>query len=63
VFETFYRARPDRHVAGTGVGLAICKGLVEAHGGTITAESRAGQGTTIRVTLPVEPDDAETGMT
>jgi two-component system sensor histidine kinase KdpD len=55
IFETFYRVRPDAEVTGSGVGLAICKGLVEAHGGMISAESARGKGTTIRVRLPLEP--------
>jgi two-component system sensor histidine kinase KdpD len=53
VFDKFYRAqRPDR-VSGTGMGLAICKGIVEAHGGTITAEQRLGGGTLITFTVPL----------
>ena len=62
VFEKFYRgANPS--VAGAGLGLAICKGIVDAHGGTIAVESRAGDGATFRVRLPhagtppVTPDE------
>jgi two-component system sensor histidine kinase KdpD len=51
VFEKFYRGASAR-VAGAGLGLAICKGIVDAHGGTISVESRAGGGATFRVTLP-----------
>ena len=49
VFERFYRARHGRqqHSGGTGLGLAICKAFIEAHGGTIWAESSDAQGTTI----------------
>jgi two-component system sensor histidine kinase KdpD len=53
VFDTFYRVRNHGPVAGSGIGLAICKGLVEAHGGQIWAESTVGVGTTIRFTLPL----------
>jgi len=53
IFDPFYRAGERGPVAGTGIGLAICKGLVEAHGGRIWAESPAGQGTTMRFTLPL----------
>jgi signal transduction histidine kinase len=40
---------------GAGLGLAIARSLVEAHGGTITAESRPGEGTTMRFVIPVRP--------
>jgi putative PEP-CTERM system histidine kinase len=40
--------------AGLGVGLAQCKSIVEAHGGTITVHSKPGHGTTFEVTVPVE---------
>jgi two-component system sensor kinase FixL len=38
--------------AGTGVGLSICQGIVEAHGGTLAAEDRPGGGTVFRFTVP-----------
>jgi two-component system sensor histidine kinase KdpD len=59
IFETFYRVRSTAGVTGSGVGLAICKGLVEAHGGAIDAESTPGVGTTISVRLPVEPGQGQ----
>ena len=59
VFDKFYRADGTDRVAGTGIGLTISKGLVEAHGGRIWAESRAGAGTVVRFTLPVEGGDEE----
>jgi two-component system sensor histidine kinase KdpD len=54
IFDTFYRVqRSGQQVAGTGIGLAICKGFVEAHGGTISVASTVGQGATFSFTLPV----------
>lgn len=52
VFDKFYRVQRPQSVSGTGMGLAICKGFVEAHGGKIWAENRAEGGTLIRLTLP-----------
>jgi signal transduction histidine kinase len=49
IFDRFYRS-PDS--PGSGLGLPIAKSLIEAHGGTIDARSPAGEGTTIRFTLP-----------
>jgi signal transduction histidine kinase len=51
VFELFYRAAPAR-AAGLGVGLAVVKMLVEQSGGTLTADSGEGQGTTFVAVLP-----------
>jgi two-component system, OmpR family, sensor histidine kinase KdpD len=54
VFEKFYRAphAPDR--AGVGLGLPICRGIIEAHGGKIWAENRPGGGAVFRFHLPCE---------
>ena len=49
VFDRFAKSPESR---GAGLGLAIAKGLVQAHGGTISAESERGRGTTIRFVLP-----------
>lgn len=56
LFTRFYRVRRSREeeVAGLGLGLYISRGLVEAHGGRIWAESVPGQTTTFRFTLPLE---------
>jgi len=55
--QPFGQAQPatTRTYGGTGLGLPITKGLVEAHGGTLTISSRAGHGTTVRIVLPREP--------
>ncbi len=56
IFERFYRVdvarNRDSATAGVGLGLAICRGIVEAYGGTITVTSRAGQGARFTVQLP-----------
>ncbi len=54
IFVKFYRAKHgDRKIAGTGLGLYICRGIVEAHGGNITAiDPHDGQGACVRISLP-----------
>ena len=54
VFEKFYRLTREGTHGGAGLGLAICRGLVEAHGGRIWVEDRKGGGSRFRFTLPIE---------
>jgi light-regulated signal transduction histidine kinase (bacteriophytochrome) len=52
IFDRYWQAR-HASTAGTGLGLYIAKGIVQAHGGTIMAASEVGQGTTMSFTLPL----------
>jgi len=53
IFERFYRVRTEK-ATGTGLGLYICKQIIEAHRGKIWAESNPGQGTTFFIELPID---------
>jgi len=55
IFERFHRGTnvDDRRFAGMGLGLFICKGIVEQHGGRISVDSRVGTGSTFHVVLPL----------
>lgn len=53
IFERFYRVRGEKTVTGTGLGLYICKQIIQAHRGKIWAESAPGQGTTFFIELPI----------
>ena len=53
IFEPFYQSRHTPAAPGTGIGLAFCREIVVASGGTINAESTLGQGTTFTVTMPL----------
>jgi PAS domain S-box-containing protein len=59
IFEPFFRVdnSTTRDVYGTGLGLSLCRGIIEAHGGTISVESEVGGGTTFRVCLPLFAPD------
>jgi signal transduction histidine kinase len=56
VFDKFYQARAGkgRNTKGSGLGLSISKGIVEAHGGSIWFTSVPGEGTSFYFTLPIE---------
>lgn len=62
LFEPFYRAcGPTQRPGGTGLGLAVAKGLVQAHGGKIWAENRPAGGARFRFTLPFATPDETAG--
>ena len=65
IFEKFFRLPGEREGGGAGLGLAICRGIVRAHGGRIWVEDRDGGGAVFRFTIPIEgtppqfsPDEA-----
>jgi signal transduction histidine kinase len=57
IFDSFYRSREavNSQIRGSGLGLSLVKGVVEAHGGRITVESTIGQGSSFTLHLPVAP--------
>jgi signal transduction histidine kinase len=52
VFERFFRAEKTRNIEGIGLGLYLCKQIIEAHHGTIWAESREGKGSVFYFSIP-----------
>ena len=59
IFDKFHRSADVAGRAGAGLGLTVCKGIVQLHGGRIEAENRPGGGAVFRFTLPVEPPPPE----
>ncbi|MBI4300213.1 MAG: HAMP domain-containing protein [Chloroflexi bacterium] len=64
VFERFYRVETtgSNGVGGAGLGLSICRGIMEAHGGRIWVESKLGQGSTFSFTLPLAAEPVAVGV-
>jgi signal transduction histidine kinase len=52
IFQPFQRLHGMGRYEGSGIGLAICRKIVERHAGTITAQSQPGEGATFIITLP-----------
>jgi two-component system NtrC family sensor kinase len=59
VFEPFFTTKPAGE--GTGLGLPLCKGVIESHGGTLAVESELGKGAFFRVELPLPKREPEAG--
>jgi signal transduction histidine kinase len=54
IFKMFKRLHGNSEYAGTGIGLAICKKIIEEHGGYISAISEVNNGTTFTISFPLE---------
>jgi two-component system sensor histidine kinase HydH len=57
--ENLWKPLQTTKSKGLGLGLAICKRIVDAHGGTISVKSKAGEGTTVTIRLPIKPVGVE----
>jgi signal transduction histidine kinase len=61
IFDRFWHGRRRTKIRSTGLGLAICRGIIQAHGGRIWAESTVGHGTTLSFVLPAAGPSAVKG--
>jgi signal transduction histidine kinase len=61
IFDRFWQAQ-ETHRQGTGLGLSIVKGIVEAHGGSVWAESERGKGSRFYFTLPLAEAAVQPGL-
>lgn len=58
IFKVFTRLHTQQEYSGSGVGLALCKKIMQTVGGTILAEGKPGEGTTITIYFPCDPEDS-----
>lgn len=58
IFDKFYRTKTASKVSGSGLGLSICKGIIQAHHGRIWAENKSPHGSIIWFTLPLTPEES-----
>ena len=63
IFGLFQRLHGRQAYEGTGIGLAVCRRIVERHGGRITADGRLGEGAVFRLELPLQQENQEEGNT
>jgi PAS domain S-box-containing protein len=61
VFDAFHRLHADGVFPGTGIGLSICRGIVERHGGRIWVESEKGRGSVFKFAIPKQPSEQSAG--
>ncbi|MEC9399943.1 MAG: ATP-binding protein, partial [Myxococcota bacterium] len=57
IFEPFQRLHTEQEIKGSGIGLAICRRVVERHGGRIWAEGEPGKGASFHILLPLAPSE------
>jgi two-component system sensor histidine kinase VicK len=59
IFDKFYRGTKEQHLRGTGMGLAIAREIIHAHGEEISVTSKPGEGSEFSFSLPLAPRSGE----